>query len=176
MEVNLSGDPADRTVQVRLSVRAPVGAVAAQGDAASIRPRACWPERDRGDRRSRRRDGGTRSEARSRPHPGAGIKKFLEGDGDLLTSLGAITKSFKAILGRARKGEGLLGSLTCCQDQESATGRHQLSNDALHYLNSILKKIEKGQALARQAPDGFQEGSLAPASRWPARSTPCSRC
>ena len=61
--------------------------------------------------------------------PGAGIEKFLEGSGDLLTDLGAIAKSLKTILGRTEKGEGFLGALTS-SSPESARARQQLQRRA----------------------------------------------
>jgi phospholipid/cholesterol/gamma-HCH transport system substrate-binding protein len=78
--------------------------------------------------------------------PGAGIEKFLEGSGDLLTDLGAIAKSLKNILGRTEIGEGFLGAITSNSEESKQLGNN--FNETLRSLNRMLQKIEKGQGLA----------------------------
>ena len=146
MEVNLSGDPADRTVQVVYDVVRRWAPMLRKGTRAAIKTRGLL-----GDKYIELAGG--RADEPEVPiggeipaAPGAGIEKFLEGSGDLLTDLGAIAKSLKAILGRTEKGEGLLGSLTSSSPESAELGNS--FNDALHSLNAILKKIENGQGLA----------------------------
>ncbi len=148
LEVNLSGDPADRTVQVGYDVVRRWAPMLREGTRASIKTRGLL-----GDKYIELAGGlATEPEVpiggEIPAAPGAGLEKFLEGSGDLLTDLGAIAKSLKAILGRTEKGEGFLGAITS-ESQESQDLGNSF-NDALHKLNSILKKIDSGQGLVGQ--------------------------
>jgi phospholipid/cholesterol/gamma-HCH transport system substrate-binding protein len=146
LEVNLSGDPADRTVRVNYDVVRRAGPMLRKGTRASIKTRGLL-----GDKYIELA-GGTAQEpevpigGEIPAAPGAGIEKLLEGSGDLLTDLSAIAKSLKAILGRTEKGEGLLGSLTSNSEESRQLGNS--FNDALHSLNAILKKVESGKGFA----------------------------
>lgn len=146
LEVNLSGDPADRTVRVNYDVVRRAGPMLRKGTRASIKTRGLL-----GDKYIELA-GGTAQEpevpigGEIPAAPGAGIEKLLEGSGDLLTDLSAIAKSLKAILGRTEKGEGLLGSLTSNSEESRQLGNS--FNDALHSLNGILKKVESGKGFA----------------------------
>jgi phospholipid/cholesterol/gamma-HCH transport system substrate-binding protein len=145
-EVRLSGDPADRTVRVVYDVVRRWAPMIRKGTRASIKTRGLL-----GDKYIEL-EGGKPDEdevpigGEIPAAPGAGIEKFLEGTGDLMTDLGAIAKSLKAILGRTEKGEGLLGALTSKSPESAELGNS--FNDALHSLNAILKKVESGQGLA----------------------------
>jgi len=145
-EVNLSGDPADRTVGVVYDVVRRWAPMLRKGTRASIKTRGLL-----GDKFIELA-GGQASEPEVQiggeipATPGAGLEKFLEGSGDLMTDLGAIAKSLKAILGRTERGEGLLGSLTSQSPESVELGNS--FNAALHSLNAILKKVESGQGLA----------------------------
>jgi phospholipid/cholesterol/gamma-HCH transport system substrate-binding protein len=146
LEVNLSGDPADRTVQVGYDVVRRWAPMLRQGTRASIKTRGLL-----GDKFIELA-GGLPTEpvvpigGDIPAAPGAGLEKLLEGGGDLVTDLGAIAKSLKAILGRTEKGEGLLGALTSASPESKELGNS--FNDALHSLNAILKKVESGKGLA----------------------------
>jgi phospholipid/cholesterol/gamma-HCH transport system substrate-binding protein len=134
LEVNLSGDPADRTVRVVYDVVRRWAPMLRKGTRASIKTRGLL-----GDKYIELA-GGLPTEpevpigGEIPAAPGAGLEKFLEGSGDLLTDLGAIAKSLKAILGRTEKGEGFLGAIT----SESPESQE---------LGNILKKIDSGQGL-----------------------------
>ncbi len=146
LEVNLSGDPADRTVRVNYDVVRRAAPMLRKGTRAAIKTRGLL-----GDKYIELA-GGTAQEPEVAiggeipAAPGAGIEKLLEGSGDLLTDLSAIAKSLKAILGRTEKGEGLLGSLTSNSEESRQLGNS--FNDALHSLNGILKKVESGKGFA----------------------------
>ncbi len=145
LEVNLSGDPADRTVQVGYDVVRRWAPMLREGTRASIKTRGLL-----GDKFIELA-GGLPGEpevpigGNIPAAPGAGLEKLLEGSGDLLTDLGAIAKSLKAILGRTEKGEGLLGALTSESEESKELGNS--FNAALHSLNAILKKVENGKGL-----------------------------
>ncbi len=146
LEVNLSGDPADRTVRVVYDVVRRWAPMLRKGTRASIKTRGLL-----GDKYIELEGG--RADEPEVPiggdipaAPGSGIEKLLEGSGDLLTDLSAIAKSLKNILGRTEKGEGFLGAITSQSEESEALGNS--FNAALHSLNAILKKIEKGQGLA----------------------------
>jgi phospholipid/cholesterol/gamma-HCH transport system substrate-binding protein len=146
LEVNLSGDPADRTVRVNYDVVRRAGPMLRKGTRAAIKTRGLL-----GDKYIELA-GGTAQEpevpigGEIPAAPGAGIEKLLEGSGDLMIDLSAIAKSLKAILGRTEKGEGLLGSLTSNSEESRQLGNS--FNDALHSLNGILKKVESGKGFA----------------------------
>ena len=146
LEVNLSGDPADRTVRVNYDVVRRAGPMLRKGTRAAIKTRGLL-----GDKYIELA-GGTAQEpevpigGEIPAAPGAGIEKLLEGSGDLMIDLSAIAKSLKAILGRTEKGEGLLGSLTSNSEESRQLGNS--FNDALHSLNAILKKVEDGKGFA----------------------------
>ncbi len=146
LEVNLSGDPADRTVRVVYDVVRRWAPMLRKGTRASIKTRGLL-----GDKYIELEGG--RADEPEVPiggeipaAPGAGIEKLLAGSGDLLTDLSAIAKSLRAILGRTEKGEGFLGSITSNSPESEQLGNS--FNAALRSLNSILDKINKGQGLA----------------------------
>ncbi len=146
LEVNLSGDPADRTVRVVYDVVRRWAPMLRKGTRASIKTRGLL-----GDKYIELEGG--RADEPEVPiggdipaASGSGIEKLLEGGGDLLTDLSAIAKSLRNILGRTEKGEGFLGAITSQSEESEALGNS--FNAALHSLNAILKKIEKGQGLA----------------------------
>lgn len=146
IEVRLSGDPADRTVRVVYDVVKRWAPMLRKGTRASIKTRGLL-----GDKYIEL-EGGKPGEPEVAisgeipAAPGAGLEKFLEGSGDLITDLSAIAKSLKNILGRTEKGEGFLGAVTSNSKESEELGNS--FNASLHSLNAILKKIENGQGLA----------------------------
>ena len=146
IEVRLSGDPADRTVRIVYDVVKRWAPMIRKGTRASIKTRGLL-----GDKYIEL-EGGKPSEPEAPigseipPAPGAGLEKFLEGSGDLLTDLGGIAKSLKNILGRTEKGEGFLGAITSNSEESERLGNNL--NATLHSLNAILAKVEHGQGLA----------------------------
>jgi len=146
LEVNLSPDPADRTVRVVYEVNRRITPRLRTGTRASIKTIGLL-----GDKYVDLA-GGTALEPQVPvggnipAAPGAGIEKLLEGGGDLLTDLSAIARSLKNILGRTEAGEGFLGALTS-ESEEGARLGNNLSA-TLTSLNSILRKIERGEGLA----------------------------
>ena len=146
LEVNLSGDPADRTVRVIYDVVRRWAPMLRKGTRASIKTRGLL-----GDKFIEL-EGGRPDEpevpigGQIPPAPGSGFEKLLQGSGDLLTDLGAIAKSLRGILGRTEKGEGFLGAITSQSEESEQLGNS--FNAALHSLNAILQKIQNGQGLA----------------------------
>ena len=146
LEVNLSGDPADRTVRVVYDVVRRWAPMLRKGTRASIKTRGLL-----GDKYIELEGG--RADEPEVPiggeipaAPGAGLEKLLQGSGDLLTDLSAIAKSLRNILGRTEQGEGFLGSITSNSEESEKLGNS--FNAALHSLNAILQKIQNGQGLA----------------------------
>ncbi|MEP6994825.1 MAG: MlaD family protein [Acidobacteriota bacterium] len=146
MEVNLSGDPADRTVRVVYDVVRRWTPMLRKGTRASIKTRGLL-----GDKYIELEGG--RADEPQVPiggeipaAPGAGLEKLLQGSGDLLTDLSAIAKSLRNILGRTEKGEGFLGAITSTSEESEQLGNS--FNAALHSLNAILQKIQSGHGLA----------------------------
>jgi phospholipid/cholesterol/gamma-HCH transport system substrate-binding protein len=146
LQVNLSGDPADRTVQVVYDVVRRWAPMLRKGTRASIKTRGLL-----GDKYIEL-EGGKADEpevpvgGEIPAAPGAGLEKFLEGSGDLMADLSGIAKSLRNILGRTEKGEGFLGAITSNSDESVRLGNNL--NATLHSLNTILGKIEHGQGLA----------------------------
>lgn len=146
LEVNLSGDPADRTVRVVYDVVRRWAPMLRKGTRATIKTRGLL-----GDKYIEL-EGGKADEpevpigGEIPAAPGAGLEKLLEGGGDLLTDLSAIAKSLRNILGRTEQGEGFLGAITSNSEESKQLGNS--FNAALHSLNAILQKVEKGQGLA----------------------------
>jgi phospholipid/cholesterol/gamma-HCH transport system substrate-binding protein len=146
IEVKLSGDPADRTVRVVYDVVRRWAPMIRKGTRASIKTRGLL-----GDKYIEL-EGGKPDEpevpigSEIPPAAGAGLEKFLEGSGDLLTDLSAIAKSLKNILGRTEQGEGFLGAITSNSEESVRLGNNL--NATLHSLNAILAKVEHGQGLA----------------------------
>ncbi len=145
LQVNLSGDPADRTVRVVYDVVRRWAPMLRKGTRASIKTRGLL-----GDKYIELEGG--RADEPVVPiggdipaAPGTGFDKLIEGSGDLLTDLSAIAKSLKNILGRTEKGEGFLGAITSESEESKELGNS--FNAALHSLNAIMKKIENGQGL-----------------------------
>lgn len=145
LQVNLSGDPADRTVRVVYDVVRRWAPMLRKGTRASIKTRGLL-----GDKYIEL-EGGRADEpvvpigGEIPAAPGTGFEKLLEGSGDLLTDLGAIAKSLRNILGRTEKGEGFLGAITSESEESEQLGNS--FNAALRSLNAIMKKIESGQGL-----------------------------
>ena len=145
LQVNLSGDPADRTVRVVYDVVRRWAPMLRKGTRASIKTRGLL-----GDKYIEL-EGGRADEpvvpigGEIPAAPGTGIDKLLEGSGDLLTDLSAIAKSLRNILGRTEQGEGFLGAITSNSEESEQLGNS--FNAALHSLNAILKKIDSGQGL-----------------------------
>jgi phospholipid/cholesterol/gamma-HCH transport system substrate-binding protein len=146
LQVNLSGDPADRTVRVVYDVVRRWAPMLRKGTRASIKTRGLL-----GDKYIEL-EGGKASEpevpigGEIPAAPGAGLEKFLEGSGDLMADLSGIAKSLRNILGRTEKGEGFLGAITSNSEESVRLGNNL--NATLHSLNAILGKIEHGQGLA----------------------------
>ena len=146
LEVNLSGDPADRTVRVVYDVVRRWAPMLRKGTRASIKTRGLL-----GDKYIEL-EGGKADEpevpigGEIPAAPGAGLEKLLQGSGDLLTDLSAIAKSLRNILGRTEQGEGFLGSITSNSEESQQLGNS--FNAALHSLNAILQKVQSGQGLA----------------------------
>ncbi|HEY3202564.1 MAG TPA: MlaD family protein [Thermoanaerobaculia bacterium] len=145
LEVNLSGDPADRTVRVVYDVVRRWAPMLRKGTRASIKTRGLL-----GDKYIEL-EGGKADEpevpigGEIPAAPGAGLEKFLAGSGDLLTDLSAIAKSLKGILGRTERGEGFLGSITSNSEESERLGNS--FNATLRSLTAILAKIESGHGL-----------------------------
>jgi phospholipid/cholesterol/gamma-HCH transport system substrate-binding protein len=145
-EVNLSGDPADRTVRVVYDVVRRWAPMLRQGTRASIKTRGLL-----GDKYIEL-EGGKADEpevpigGEIPAAPGAGLEKLLQGSGDLLTDLSAIAKSLRNILGRTEQGEGFLGAITSNSEESEQLGNS--FNAALHSLNAILQKVQSGHGLA----------------------------
>ncbi len=145
IEVRLSGDPADRTVRIVYDVVKRWAPMIRKSTRASIKTRGLL-----GDKYIEL-EGGKPDEpevpigSEIPPAAGAGLEKFLEGSGDLLTDLGAIAKSLKNILGRTEQGEGFLGAITSNSQESQQLGNN--FNATLHSLNAILKKVDSGQGL-----------------------------
>ena len=146
LEVNLSGDPADRTVRVVYDVVRRWAPMLRQGTRATIKTRGLL-----GDTFIEL-EGGKADEpevpigGQIPPAPGTGLEQLLQGSGDLLTDLSAIAKSLRNILGRTEQGEGFLGAITSNSPESEQLGNS--FNAALHSLNAILQKIQSGQGLA----------------------------
>jgi phospholipid/cholesterol/gamma-HCH transport system substrate-binding protein len=146
LEVNLSGDPADRTVRVVYDVVRRWAPMLRQGTRATIKTRGLL-----GDKFIEL-EGGKADEpevpigGQIPPAPGTGLEQLLAGSGDLLTDLSAIAKSLRNILGRTEQGEGFLGAITSNSPESEQLGNS--FNAALHSLNAILQKIQSGQGLA----------------------------
>jgi len=145
LEVNLSGDPADRTVRVVYDVVRRWAPMLRKGTRASIKTRGLL-----GDKYIELEGG--RADEPEVPiggeipaAPGAGLEQLLAGSGDLLTDLGAIAKSLRTILGRTEKGEGFLGSITSNSAESEALGNS--FNATLRSLNAILNRIQNGHGL-----------------------------
>ena len=145
LEVNLSGDPADRTVRVNYDVVRRAAPMLRKGTRASIKTRGLLGDKYIELAGGRADEPEVQIGGEIPAAPGAGIEKLLEGSGDLLTDLSAIAKSLKAILGRTEKGEGLLGALTSKSPESEKLGNS--FNATLHTLNDILKKVDSGQGL-----------------------------
>ncbi len=145
IEVRLSPDPGDQSVQVVYDVDRRLHSRIRTGTRASIKTIGLL-----GDKYVELA-GGNASEpeveisGEIKAAPGAGIEKLLEGGGDLLTDLSGIARSLKKILDRTEQGKGFLGALTSDTPESARLG------DSLHAtlgsLNSILKKVESGQGL-----------------------------
>jgi phospholipid/cholesterol/gamma-HCH transport system substrate-binding protein len=145
LEVNLSGDPADRTVRVVYDVVRRAAPMLRKSTKASIKTRGLL-----GDKYIELEGG--RPDEPEVPIGGeipasadAGLEKLLAGSGDLLTDLGAIAKSLRGILGRTEKGEGFLGAITSNSEESEALGNS--FNATLRSLNAILTRIQSGQGL-----------------------------
>jgi len=145
LEVNLSPQPGDQSVRVVYEVDRKIAPRLRTGTVASIKTIGLL-----GDKYIDLA-GGTADQAQIpiggdiKAAPGAGIEKFLEGSGDLLTDLSAIARSLKNILGRTEKGEGFLGSITSNSPESQQLGNS--FNATLQSLNSVIKKIENGNGL-----------------------------
>ncbi|MFY9551278.1 MAG: MlaD family protein [Thermoanaerobaculia bacterium] len=145
LEVNLSGDPADRTVRVNYDVVRRAAPMLRKGTRAAIKTRGLLGDKYIELAGGRVDEPEVLIGGEIPAAPGAGLEKFLEGSGDLMTDLGAIAKSLKAILGRTEQGEGLLGALTSESAESVQLGNS--FNATLHSLNAILKRVESGQGL-----------------------------
>ena len=145
LEVNLSGDPADRTVRVVYDVVRRWAPMLRKGTQASIKTRGLL-----GDKYIELA-GGTAKEpevpigGQIPASQNAGLEKLLEGSGDLLTDLSAIAKSLRAILGRTEQGEGFLGAITSNSAESEQLGNSL--NAALHSVTAVLRRVESGQGL-----------------------------
>jgi len=146
LEVNLSPDPAEQRVRVVYEVDRKVAPRLRSGTRASIKTIGLL-----GDKYVELA-GGKADEPKVAPEgdipqaPGAGIEKILEGSGDLLTDLGAIAKSLKAILGRTEEGKGFLGQLTSESEEGARLGNSLTAT--LSNLNEVLTKVNRGESLA----------------------------
>ena len=145
LEVKLSPDPADRSVQVVYDVDRRLRSRLRAGTRASIKTIGLL-----GDKYIDL-DGGSVSEpeievnGEIKAAPGTGIEKLLEGGGDLLTDLGAIARSLKNILGRTEQGKGFLGAITSEGPESERLGNSL--NATLTSLNGILRKVQEGHGL-----------------------------
>ncbi|HEU5248564.1 MAG TPA: MlaD family protein [Thermoanaerobaculia bacterium] len=131
LEVNLSPNPADRTVRVVYEVDRKVAPRLRTGTTASIKTIGLL-----GDKYIEL-SGGLPEEPIVPPDgeikaaKGAGLEDILAGGGDLVADLGGIARSLKAILGRMEKG-----------------GVGQNLNATLLSLSEVLGKINRGESLA----------------------------
>jgi len=145
LEVKLSPDPADRSVQVTYDVDRRLRSRLRAGTRASIKTIGLL-----GDKYIDL-DGGNASEPEIevggdiKAAPGAGLEKLLEGSGDLVTDLSAIARSLKNILGRTEQGKGFLGAITSESPESERLGNSL--NATLASLNAILRKVQEGHGL-----------------------------
>ena len=145
LEVKLSPDPADRTVEVVYDVDRRLQSRLRAGTRASIKTIGLL-----GDKYIDL-EGGSVSEpvievgGQIKAAPGAGIEKLLEGGGDLVTDLGAIARSLKNILGRTEEGKGFLGAITSESPESERLGTSL--NATLASLNGILRSVQEGHGL-----------------------------
>ncbi len=145
LEVKLSPDPADSSVQVVYDVDRRLRSRIRAGTRASIKTIGLL-----GDKYIDL-EGGSVSEqeveigGQIQPAPGAGIEKLLEGGGDLLSDLSGIARSLKNILGRTEQGKGFLGELTSDSPEGARLGTSL--NTTLTSLNGILRKVQGGHGL-----------------------------
>jgi phospholipid/cholesterol/gamma-HCH transport system substrate-binding protein len=145
LDVRLSPDPADRSVQVVYDVDRRLRSRLRAGTRASIKTIGLL-----GDKYIDL-DGGSVSEpeidigGEIKAAPGAGLEKLLEGGGDLLTDLAAIARSLKNILGRTEQGKGFLGAITSESPESERLGNSL--NATLTSLNAILRKVQEGHGL-----------------------------
>ncbi len=145
IEVKLSPDPADSSVQVIYDVDRRLRSRIRAGTRASIKTIGLL-----GDKYIDLEGGNVREPeieigGQIRPSPNAGIEQLLEGGGDLLSDLSGIARSLKNILGRTEQGKGFLGELT----SESPEGARLSSglSATLASLNAILRKVQGGHGL-----------------------------
>lgn len=145
LEVKLSPDPADSSVQVVYDVDRRLRSRIRNGTRASIKTIGLLGDKyidlEGGNVQEPEVEIGGQIQAA----PGAGIEKLLEGGGDLMADLSGIARSLKNILVRTEAGKGFLGELT----SESKEGA-QLSaglNTTLTSLNAILRKVQDGHGL-----------------------------
>ena len=145
LEVKLSPDPADSSVQVTYDVDRRLRSRIRAGTRASIKTIGLL-----GDKYIDLEGGNVREPevevgGQIQPSPNAGIEKLLEGGGDLLSDLSGIARSLKNILGRTEAGKGFLGELTS-DSPEGARLSGSLST-TLTSLNTILRKVQDGHGL-----------------------------
>jgi phospholipid/cholesterol/gamma-HCH transport system substrate-binding protein len=145
LEVKLSPDPADSSVQVVYDVDRRLSSRIRAGTRASIKTIGLL-----GDKYIDLSGGSVREPeieigGQIQAAPGAGIEKLLEGGGDLLSDLSGIARSLKNILVRTEAGKGFLGELT----SESPQGARLSEglNATLASLNAILHKVQDGHGL-----------------------------
>jgi phospholipid/cholesterol/gamma-HCH transport system substrate-binding protein len=167
LEVNLSPDPANQDVRVVYEVDRKIRTRLRTGTTASIKTIGLL-----GDKYIEL-SGGLPAEPVVPPEgeikaaSGAGLEKFLEGSGDLLTDLGGIARSLKSILegleqggvgqnlnstlvslsqvlGKVNRGESLAGKLLADRRYGEQTG--QSLTAAVNSLRNVLGKIEKDMA------------------------------
>jgi phospholipid/cholesterol/gamma-HCH transport system substrate-binding protein len=146
LEVNLSPDPADQRVRVVYEVDRKVAPRLRTGTRASIKTIGLLGDKYVDLAGGAAEEPVVEPGGEIKPAPGAGLEKFLEGSGDLLTDLGAIARSLKNILGRTEQGKGFLGALTSESEEGARLGGNL--NATLQNLNAVLTKINRGESLA----------------------------
>jgi phospholipid/cholesterol/gamma-HCH transport system substrate-binding protein len=145
LEVRLSPEPADTSVEVVYDVDRRLRSRLRAGTRASIKTIGLL-----GDKYIDLA-GGSVSEpeievgGEIKAAPGAGLEKLLEGGGDLMTDLGAIARSLKNILGRTEQGKGFLGAITSESEESERLGNSL--NATLASLNAILRSVQQGHGL-----------------------------
>jgi phospholipid/cholesterol/gamma-HCH transport system substrate-binding protein len=147
LEVNLSPDPANQDVRVVYEVDRKIRTRLRTGTTASIKTIGLL-----GDKYIELAGGEPKEpvvppEGEIKAAPGAGLEKFLEGSGDLLTDLSAIARSLKNILGRTEEGKGFIGELFAPGGEQGGRLSNNL-NSTLTNLNAVLSKINRGEGLA----------------------------
>jgi phospholipid/cholesterol/gamma-HCH transport system substrate-binding protein len=131
LEVNLSPDPADQRVRVVYEVDRKIRTRLRTSTTASIKTIGLLGDKYIELAGGKPDDAIVPPEGDIKAAQGASLEKIFEGSGDLLTDLGGIARSLKAILERMEKG-----------------GVGENLNSTLASLSDVLGKVNRGESLA----------------------------